>query len=77
MDNHQVLRKRQAGELTQAILIPADDANGWHLIFTDADGNHHRYTDHSGHDRLYHDLDHATELARQLGFANVRVEERF
>jgi len=77
MDHEAVLAAAQRGAFSEAILVPAEDANGWVLAFADTEGQHHIYTDHTGTEKLYHDLDQATEAARGLGFDTVRVEERF
>jgi hypothetical protein len=77
MDHDQARLALRRGDLLEAVAMPAADANGWVLMFADGEGNHHTYTDHTGSEKLYHDLDHATEVARELGFDTVRVEERF
>jgi hypothetical protein len=54
VEHNEILSARQSGELTEAVLTPAESGNGWTLL-----------------------LDHATILARELGFEHIRVEERF
>jgi hypothetical protein len=77
MDRAQVAQALRAGELTEAIVTPAEDANGWVVLLADKKGEQHPYTGHTGTEKVYHGLDQATEIARALGFADVRVEERF
>jgi hypothetical protein len=77
MDHDEVLAATRLGTLSEAIIMPAEDANGWVLLFVDTEGVPHGYTGHTGTEKVYHDLDHATEIAHELGFATVRVEERF
>jgi len=77
MDQTQALTARQNGELTEAILTPDEDANGWMLLFTTRAGEHLPYTVQGGRVAVFHDLDQATRQAKELGFAQVRIEERF
>jgi hypothetical protein len=67
----------KTGELIEAVIAPAEDANGWVVLLSDRRGEHHLYTGHTGTEKVYHDLDHATETARDLGISAIRVEERF
>lgn len=77
MDHDQAQLARHAGQLTEAIIKPAEDANGWVILMSDTQGEHILYTGHTGTEKVYHDLDLATATARELGFTEVRVEERF
>jgi hypothetical protein len=77
MDRDEALAARRHGRLTEALVMPADDANGWVLILVEERGGHRVFTDHTGTEKLYHDLDQATAVARELGFGSVRVEEPF
>ena len=77
MDHDQALRALHAGDLGEAIVKPAEDANGWILVFLTRSGNQVLYTGHTGTEKVYHTLDHATEAARSIGFSQVRVEEEF
>lgn len=77
MEKSEIMAARERGELLQAVVTPAESANGWLLLFTDRDGDQVRYTRHHGRAPVFHDLDHATALAKELGFEQVRVEERF
>ena len=77
MDQDQAQKALHAGDLVEAIVTPARDANGWALLFTTASGEHLTYTDHTGTEKVYHTLDHATETAQGLGFHSIRVEEDF
>jgi len=77
MEQSDVLRARERGELLEAIVTPASDANGWVLLFARHDGGQEPLTSPGGHEHVFHDLDHATVLAAELGFDEVRVEERF
>jgi hypothetical protein len=77
MDHDQAQLARHAGELQSAIITPAADANGWVLMLVDAGARQFPYTGHTGTEKVYHDLDQATDTARELGFDDVRVEEAF
>jgi hypothetical protein len=77
MDHEEALAALGRGTLVDAVVMPAEDANGWVLAFGDAEGKQHLYTDHTGTEKVYHDLDQATAVARGIGFRTVRVEERF
>ncbi|MEA3274688.1 MAG: thymidylate kinase [Pseudomonadota bacterium] len=77
MDHDQAMQALHAGELVEAVITPAKDANGWVLLFTTAAGQRVAYTGHTGTEKTYHALDHATDIARELGFQSIRVEESF
>lgn len=77
MDLDTARGRFQAGELEEAVIEPADEGNGWMLLLRERGGGLVKLTDHSGVEKVYHSLDHATELARQIGFSEVRVEESF
>lgn len=77
MDHDQAQQALHAGELTEAVVKPAEDANGWVLLFGTRSGEHILYTGHTGTEKVYHTLDQVTDLARELGFDNIRVEEEF
>jgi hypothetical protein len=77
MDRAQAMQGVETGELIEAVIAPAEDANGWVVLLSDRAGEHHLYTGHTGTEKVYHDLDHATETARDLGISAIRVEERF
>lgn len=77
MDHEQIRRAAEAGDLSEAVVVPAQDANGWVLTFTERGGGRVLYTDHTGTEKVYHSLDQVSELARELGFDSVRVEEAF
>lgn len=77
MDHEQIQRAVETGDLTEAVAQAATDANGWVLTFTERGGGRVLYTDHTGTEKVYHSLDQVSELARELGFDRVRVEEEF
>ena len=77
MDHDQALRALHAGELVEAVVKPAEDANGWVLVFVTPSGEPVIYSGHTGTEKVYHTLDHATEAARDIGFQTIRVEEEF
>jgi len=77
MDHDQALSALHSGDLVEAIVKPADDANGWVLIFLTRSGEQVIYSGHTGTEKVYHRLDQATEIAREIGFHNIRVEEEF
>lgn len=77
MDLDTAKARFEAGELEEAVIEPADEGNGWMLLLRQRDGKSVKLTDHSGTEKVYHSLDHATGLAREIGFSEVRVEETF
>lgn len=77
MDTDQARAAFEVGRLREAVVEPADEGNGWMLRLHDVAGDVVTVTDHSGIEKVYHDLDHATEVARAIGFETVRVEEGF
>ncbi|MEJ2576813.1 MAG: thymidylate kinase [Gammaproteobacteria bacterium] len=77
MDLMHAKAEFDAGRLREAVAEPAQHGNGWRLAFHTTSGEILALTDHSGRQRLYGDLDHVTEVGREIGFASVRVEEHF
>lgn len=77
MEHDDVMQARHAGKLVEAVLTPAPSSNGWVLLLAAADGAQVPYTIHGGDPKVFHSLDHATEIARELGFESIRVEEPF
>ena len=77
MDHDQAQLALHRGELSEAIVTPASDANGWTILLVHKNGSHSLFTGHSGTEKIYHTLDRATEMARELGFDSVRIEEKF
>ena len=77
MDHDQAQLALHAGELTEAAIRPAQDANGWIILLAHKSGEHSLFTGHSGSEKVYHSLDRATAVARELGFDSIRVEEEF
>ena len=77
MDHDQAQLALHAGELTEAVIRPAQDANGWIILLAHKSGEHSLYTGHTGTEKVYHSLDRATGVARELGFDSIRVEEEF
>jgi hypothetical protein len=77
MNDEEVRAARREGRLTEALITPAADANGWVLRLDSSSGGQVPYTGHTGTEHVYHDLDRATQVAKDLGFDRIRVEERF
>ena len=77
MDHDQAQQALHEGSLSAALISPAEDANGWRIMLVSRTGEHTPYTGHGGTEKVYHDLDQATAVARDLGFAEIRVEEAF
>jgi len=63
--------------ISEAIIEPSPDGNGWHILFHKTDGEIVTLTAHSGTEKLYHTLDHATDVLQSAGIKNIRVEEHF
>lgn len=77
MDIEFAKRSFEAGTLTEVTLEPADEGNGWMVVLHDNMGGSIKLSDHSGVEKVFHSIEHATELAQEIGFDTVRVEERF
>ena len=77
VDYEQAQLGLHAGELNEAVIAPAEDANGWVILLSGKDGRHSLYTGHSGTEKVFHSLDRATAVAREIGFESIRIEERF
>ena len=77
MDSGKAQAEFAAGRLGEALVVPADEGNGWMVVLETVDGKQLKLTDSSGHGKVYHTLDNATEAAKAIGFDTVRVEEPF
>ena len=77
MDLMDAKAEYEAGRLSEAAAEPSEQGEGWRLLLHTETGETLVLTDHSGRERLYHNLDHATEVGRDIGFDSVRVEEHF
>lgn len=77
MEHHRAIHALGAGELVAAVVLPDEQANGWRLFLESGDGMRSAYLTPGGAPALFHSLDRATEVARELGFETVRVEEPF
>jgi hypothetical protein len=76
MDHDQALSALHAGDLVETVIQPAEDANGWVLVLVSKSGEQIPYTGHTGTEKVYHSLDHATQVAQEIGFQRIRVEEQ-
>lgn len=61
----------------EAMIRPAEDANGWMIAVELLDGQQIPLTDDHDHPRVYHDLDQATYVIQELKLDPVRIIERF
>ena len=77
MDLMHAKAEFEASRLSEAVVEPSEQGEGWRLLFHTENGETLVLTDHSGREHLYHSLDHATEVGRNIGFDSVRVEEHF
>lgn len=77
MEHDVVMQAVHAGDLQEAIVTPAEASDGWLLLLVTGSGEQIPYTGSIGTPKVFHTLDHATEVARELGFESIRVEERF
>jgi hypothetical protein len=77
MNIEQARLEFEAEHLRQVEIRPATEGDGWMIVLFTTGGGSEELTDHGGHPRIYHDLDHATRVARDIGFQSIRVEERF
>lgn len=63
--------------ISEAIIEPSPNGNGWRILFHKTDGDLVALTDHGGTEKLYHTLDHATDMVQSAGIKTIRVEEHF
>ena len=77
MDLAHAKAEYEAGRLLEAAAEPSTEGDGWRILLHTYQNEVLVLTDHSGRESLYHSLDHATEVARSIGFESVRVEEHF
>lgn len=77
MELEQARSEFEAGRLSEGVIAPSEEGNGWLILVRVPSGELVRITDHSGADKIYHSLDYATQVAEGLGFETVRIEERF
>ena len=77
MEHAHVMEAVHAGQLLEAVVTPADQSDGWVLLLLSPSGEQVPYTTVTGVPKVFHTLDRATEVAHELGFATIRVEERF
>jgi hypothetical protein len=77
MEHDQVMAAVHSGDLQEAIVTPAEESDGWVLVLVGVAGEQIPYTTPTGAPKVFHTLDRATEVARELGFEAIRVEERF
>ncbi|MCP4290031.1 MAG: thymidylate kinase [Gammaproteobacteria bacterium] len=77
MDLMHAKAEFEAGRLNEAAAEPSEQGDGWRLLLHTETGETLVLTDHAGLELLYHSLDHATEVAREIGFNSLRVEEHF
>ena len=77
MEHDHVMQAVHAGQLLEAVVTPADQSDGWVLLLLSPSGEQVPYTTVTGVPKVFHTLDRATEVAHELGFATIRVEERF
>ena len=77
MDIQTACAEFEAGRLQDVVIEPADDGNGWMVLVHDTTGRMVKITDHGGAEKIYHTIDYATQVAKEIGFETIRVEERF
>ena len=63
--------------ISEAIIEPSPNGNGWRILFHKTDGDIVALTDHSGIEKIYHTLDNASEVIQSAGITTIRVEEHF
>lgn len=63
--------------ISEAIIEPSPNGNGWRILFHRTDGDIVALTDHTGTEKLYHSLDNATNTVQSAGIKTIRVEEHF
>ena len=77
MDIQTACAEFESGRLQDVVIEPADEGNGWMILLHDTAGGMVKITDHGGTEKIYHTIDHATQVAKEIGFETIRVEERF
>ena len=77
MDIHQAQNAYGKGLITEIVIEPAETGNGWTILLHSSKDESEKLTDHSGQEKVFHDLDHATEAAKNIGSSSPRIEEPF
>jgi hypothetical protein len=77
MDYEKAQLALHSGEVVEAVVTPAEDADGWTILLIGRQGKRILYTGASGTEKTYQTLDRATAVAREIGFETIRVEESF
>jgi len=77
MDIDTAAKKYHNKSISEAIIEPSPNGNGWRIIFHNDNGEMISMTDHSGAEKRYHTLDNATNVVQTAGFKSIRVEEKF
>jgi len=63
--------------ISEAVIEPSPNGNGWRILFHKTDGDIITLTDNSGTEKLYHTLDNASSVVQSAGIKMIRVEEHF
>lgn|GEM_PF-1861481 len=63
--------------ISEAVIEPSPNGNGWHIIFHKNEGELVPLTTPGGTEKIYHTLDTATEALQAAGIKTIRVEEQF
>ncbi len=66
----------QKHQLVEAVIEPSIQEGGWVVEFRHVQGGFIILTDIDGGECQYYDLDLASQSAMEVGFRQVRVEER-
>ena len=77
MDIDSAAEEYHKKSISEAIIEPSPNGNGWHILFHKTNGDIVALTDHTDTEKLYHTLDHTTDMLQSAGIKTIRVEEHF
>ena len=77
MDIDSAAKEYQKKTISEAIIEPSSNGNGWRILFHKTNGDIVALTDHSGAEKIYHTLDNASEVIQSAGITTIRIEEHF
>ena len=77
MDIDSAAKEYHNKTISEAIIEPSPNGNGWRILFHQTDGEMAALTAHGGTEKLYHSLDNASGVLQAAGIKTIRVEEHF
>ncbi len=75
MDLQHLRNLKRSGQLHDAAISPYPDGQGWLLAFHDNKGDTIPLTTAAGTHWCFHNLDRASQAAREIGFEELHIVE--